>query len=372
MKNSVLTNVSDYFQPRLLMLYVAREFCRNFFLTLAAFVGIYLIIDFFEKIDRLHRAQLGFVGILEYFGAKLPLATGQVLPASVLLAVIITFGILARHNETTAIKCAGLNITILLRPILLLASVLVLFLLSLNLFLTPWLTQRVNIIWETKVDKKPARELIDLKWLWYKGDRAIFHISEFRKDTKSMENVKIYVFDQQFHLTQFIAAQRAQWTGQNWRFSDGMIQTFLPQGEIVSEAFVERTMILTERPEDFVNLERRVTELNGYDLYRYIRRLERDGYDSRPYWVELHSRIAFALTPIIVTLIGGGLIFWREKGNISLGIVSGIALVFIYWLLSTFFLSLGQVRFMPVLLAAWLANIIFGLGGFLALSKASR
>jgi len=48
--------------------------------------------------------------------------------------------------------------------------------------------------------------------------------------------------------------------------------------------------------------------MNAYDLYRYSSGLERDGYDSRPYWVELQSRIAMSLTPLIVTLIGGSLI----------------------------------------------------------------
>jgi lipopolysaccharide export system permease protein len=361
-----------FFQPLLLFGYIAKEFFRHFLLTLAAFVSIYLIIDFFEKIDRLLRAQLSLGTILEYFGAKLPVAASQVLPAAVILAVIITFGILSRHNETIAIKCAGLNVVRMLRPILLISLLLSLFLLVLNLYLNPWLTQRVNVIWETKVDKKPTRELIELKYLWYKGDRAIFNISEFRKDTKSMENVKIYVFNHQFHLIQFIAAKKVQWTGKEWLFIDGMVQTFVSGGQILGESFDKRIIIMTERPEDFVNLERKVTEMNGYELYRYINRLERDGYDSRPYWVELHGRIAISLTPLIVTLIGGSLILWQEKSNIPMGIALGIALVFIYWLMYSFFLSLGQVGKMPIVLAAWLANIIFGLVGMAVLHKVFR
>jgi lipopolysaccharide export system permease protein len=365
-------NHLGFLQPSLLFGYIAKEFWRNFLLTLAAFVSIYLIIDFFEKIDRLLRAQLHLGTILEYFAAKMPVAASQVLPAAVILAVIITFGLLSRHNETIAIKCAGLNVVRMLRPILLISLLLSLTLIVLNLYLNPWLTQRVNIIWETKVDKKPTRELIELKYLWYKGDRAIFNISEFLKSTKVMENVKIYVFDQQFHLSQFIAAKKAQWTGNRWLFSDGMVQTFVPGGQIIGETFDERTIIMTERPEDFANLERKVTEMNANDLHRYILRLERDGYDSRPYWVELQSRIAMSLTPLIVTLIGGSIILWQEKSNIPLGVALGIALVFIYWLMYSVFLSLGQVGKMPIFLAVWLANILFGLAGLVVLARSSR
>jgi lipopolysaccharide export system permease protein len=187
-----------------------------------------------------------------------------------------------------------------------------------------------------------------------------------------MGDVRIYVFDPRFHLMQFVAARQAQWTGKNWLFFDGMVQSFGPAGAIVAETFRSRTIVLTERPEDFANLERKVTEMTGYDLYRYIRRLERDGYDSRPYWAELHSRIAMATTPLIVTLIGGALIFRREKCNIPAAIAAGIAVVFTYWLLFSFLLSLGQVGLLPVVVAAWLANLIFTLIGGVVLWQATR
>lgn len=354
---------------QLLGRYVAQEFSRNLALTLATLVSIYLLIDFFEKIDRLLRAQTGIITIIEYFAAKLPVAAAQVLPAAVILAVIITFGMLSRHNETIAIKCAGISLIRLLLPILNISLALATAMLILNLHVNPSLMQRINGIWETKVDKKPIRELIELKYLWYKGDRVILNITDFRKDTKAMGDVRIYVFDPQFHLIQFVAARKAQWTGKNWLFFDGQVQSFGLNGALIGETFKTRTIVLTERPEDFANLERKVTEMTGTDLYRYILRLERDGYDSRPYWVELHSRLALALTPLIVTLIGGSLIFWQEKSNIPLSIALGIALVFVYWLLFSFLLSLGQVGAIPILLAAWLANIIFGLAGSIALYK---
>jgi len=357
---------------RLLSWYVGREFSRYFTLTLAAFVSIYLLIDFFEKIDRLIRAQIGIVTLIKYFAAKIPVAGAQVLPAAVIIAVIITFGLLSRHNETIAIKCAGINPVRLLQPIFLLALALSLLLLVANLTVNPRLQQLINTIWETKVDKKPVRELVELKYLWYKGDRVILNITDFRKDTATMGEVRVYVFDPRFHLIQFVAARQAQWTGKNWLFFDGLVQSFGPGGAIVGETFRTRTIVLTERPEDFANLERKVTEMTGPDLYRYIRRLERDGYDSRPYWAELHSRIAMAVTPLIVTLIGGALIFWREKCNIPAAVAAGIAVVFTYWLLFSFLLSLGQIGLIPLVVAAWLANLFFTLAGVVVLIYATH
>lgn len=352
--------------------YVAREFVFFFLLTLLTMAAIYLIVDFFEKIDRLLRAQLNLSVMLSYFSFKMPLALGQVMPAAVLLAVMITFALLSRHNETIAIKTAGINVVGLLKPLLMLAGLFSGILLALNLYLIPWSTQRVNEIWETQVEKKPSRSLMNLERFWYKGDRTIFNILMFHKDTQALEGVKIYFFDQQFRITQIVAAARAQWTGKDWRFYQGLIQSFQPDGMLKGEVFQEQTIALTERPEDFSNLERKITEMDFSDLYLYAHRLERDGYDPTQYRVDLLGRISLSLTPLIVTLIGGGLILQREKSNIPAGIATGIGIVFVYWLILSFFLSMGQVGRLPAYAAAWLPNILFGLGGLFLLSRVSR
>ncbi len=203
------TDLRSLVRPLLLYSYLIRQFSHHFLLSLAAFISIFLLVDIFEKIDRLLQADLSLGSLTAYFLLKVPLAAAQILPAAVMLAVILTFGLLARRRETIAIKCAGINMIQLMVPLVALALLFSLLLALLQLYLNPWFQQQVNILWETKVENKPARELMDLKSLWYKGDRAIFHILEFRKDTKTMINVKIYAFDQNFHLIQFLAAREA-------------------------------------------------------------------------------------------------------------------------------------------------------------------
>src|SRR3974377_966816 len=90
--------------------YIAREFLKLTGLSLVAFVSLFIIVDFFEKIDRLVRAQLGLVELTRYLFLKFPFAIGQVLPAAVLLGIMLTCGLMARTHETTAIRTAGLDI----------------------------------------------------------------------------------------------------------------------------------------------------------------------------------------------------------------------------------------------------------------------
>jgi lipopolysaccharide export system permease protein len=342
--------------------YVAREFVKLTGLSLVTFVSLFIVVDFFEKIDRLVRAQLGPGALLEYLILKLPFAIGQVLPAAVLLGVMLTFGLMSRSHETMAIRTSGLNILALIRPTIIYSGVVALLVLALNLYLIPWSQGRLDVFWQTQVDKKAPRNLHNLEHFWYKGDQAIYNIVMFRKDIQTLEGVKIYLFDRQFHLVQIIAAARAQWQEDHWRFFDGYVQFFAPgTGAVTGEKFQQRDLVLTEHPKDFADLEKKVTEMDVNELYRYTARLERDGYKSTPYRVDLYSRFSLALTPLVLVMLGLGLALRHEQIHLTSMVAVGLGLMFVYWLFLGFCTSFGQAGSIPALLAVIFPHLAFGL-----------
>jgi lipopolysaccharide export system permease protein len=361
-----MMDTSRLLRASLLEKYVTREFLKLLGLSLTAFVSLFVIVDFFEKIDRLVRAQLGLGELVRYLVLKVPFAVGQVLPAAVMLGVMLTFGLMARRHETMAIRTSGLDILQLTRPIFLMAATVGVILMALNFYLIPWSQGRLTFFWQTRVENKPPPSLHNLEHFWYKGDQAIYNIVLFRKEAQTLEGVKIYLFNGQFRLVQIIAAARAQWQGSHWRFSQGLIQTFDPGGAESAEKFEQRDIVLTERPEDFRDLEKKVTEMDQSELYHYVQRLERDGYKATPYRVDLYSRFSLALTPLILIMLGLGLALRHEKVHIAAMVAGGLGLMFAYWLFSGFCLSFGQAGRWPVLLAVSCPHLALGaLGGAL-------
>ena len=364
--------VSSLFRSRILEHYVGREFLKLTGFSLVTFVTLFVIVDFFEKIDRLVRAQLGAGELLEYILLKLPFAIGQVLPAAVLLGVMLTFGLMSRSHETMAIRTSGLNILSLMRPVIIYAGLVALLLLALNLYLIPWGQGQLSLFWQTEVEKKPPRNLHNLEHFWYKGDQAIYNIVMFRKDIQTMEGVKIYLFDRQFHLVQIIAAARGQWQGNHWHFFDGYIQNFEATGAVVGEKFQQRDLVLTEQPKDFADLEKKVTEMDVNELYRYVGRLERDNYKSTPYRVDLYSRFSLAVTPLILVIIGLGLALRQEQIHLTSMVAVGLGLMFGYWLFFGFCASFGQAGSFPPLLAVIVPHLAFGAVAMVLLRQATR
>jgi lipopolysaccharide export system permease protein len=360
------------FRSPILERYVGREFLKLLGLSLLTFVSLFIVVDFFEKIDRLVRARLGAGELVEYLILKLPFAIGQVLPAAVLLGVILTFGLMSRAHETMAIRTSGINILSLVRPTVIFAGGVALVLLALNLYLIPWSQSRLDLFWQTKVDKRPSRNLHKLEHFWYKGDQAIYNIVMFRKDIQTLEGVKIYFFDRQFQLVRIVAAARAQWQGQHWRFFDGYIQSFGPNGEVSGEKFKKQDLVLTERPKDFTELDKKVTEMDLNELYRYTARLERDGYKSSPYRVDLYSRFSLALTPLILIILGLGLALRHEQIYLTSMVAVGLVLMFGYWLFFGFCSSFGQAGSIPPLLAVIAPHLVFGTLAAVLLRQVAR
>lgn len=359
-------------RSHLLENYVAREFLKISLLSLTAFFTLYLVVDFFEKIDQLVRANLGAAEMGLYVLLRAPVALEEVISPAILLGSMLTFGLLSRTRETLAIRTSGLDILQLTRPILLLATLAAAFVLALHLYLIPWSQAALNLFWETQVQKKTPRSLINPEHLWYKGDRAIYNILLFRKDLQTLEGVKIFRFDDQFKLVQMVAARRAVWEDDHWRLFEGIVQHFDRQKEDQFESFQEMTLALTETPKDFGDLERKISEMNVEELWRLVDRLERNGYKSTPYRLEIQNRFSRALVPLVLSVLGLGLALRQEKVFIPGMVALGLGVMFAYWLFLGFSTSLGQAGRWPVLWAVWLPHLCFGTLAVFTLRRTSR
>jgi len=359
-------------RPRLLENYLRRELLKISGLTMGALLAVFLLVDFFEKIDKLAAAGLGVGQLSLFLLLKIPFALGQILPPTILVAVILTMGLLARSQEIMAIKTAGLDILRLTRPMMVVAVWAGVLLCLGNASLIPWSQARFNSFWETQVSKKPPRSLINLEHFWYKGDQAIYNIMLFRKDLQLLEGVKIFFFDRGFRLTQIVSAKTARWEGDAWCLSQGFIQTFSTSGPGAGKSFQELQLTLTERPEDFQVLEKKIREMDIGEIYSLIGRLERDGYKSTAYRLDMHHRLSQALPPIILALVGLGLALRQEKINLPMTVAVGLTLMFGYWLLTGLCLSMGQADRWPVFWAVWLPHGMMALVAFILLRQSRR
>ena len=348
--------------------YIAREVFKSFSIILIAVVSLFLAVDFFEKIDDFISADLPMYKALIFFLFRVPLAISLISPVGFLLAILIAFGLMNKNNELLALRSSGISAYFILRTTLVIALLFSLFLFLLNDQIVPITFDKANRIWQGEVNKMSAVTLQG-KNIWLKGHRTLTHLRFYDQKNKAVSGVTLYYFDENFNLRKRVDAASGTFKNGQWTFRDLIVQTRAPDaGKEYYEIAIyeERAEPFAFQPDDLQRVVKKSEEMNFMELLAYIRTVEAEGYDATNYRVDLNAKLSFPVVGLIMALLGAGFGL-KRKGRgaqeISLSIVYGIGICFLYWIVLNFCLSLGYGGMLPPLIAAWTGNFIFlGIG----------
>jgi lipopolysaccharide export system permease protein len=340
--------------------YLAKEILKCLVIVLAVVLGLYVIVEFFNKADNFMEAGLSISRLIRYLQLELPLIIVQITPIAALLAVMVALGLMNKNNEIIALKSAGGSIYFLLRAVLAIAVMLAIVVFFLSEIVVPITISKANRIWLTEVKKKPALATRQ-KNIWIKGNRTIYFIKYFNPQNQSISGVTLNYFDKEFNLSKRVDANKALYRKEAWIFYDIMEQKFNAGSRTYDVRFypqrVEKIDIL---PEDLKRVFKKSEEMNIAELFSYIQEVESEGYDATTFRVDLHARFALPVLTVIICIIGLGIAVKRKgREGPSVSIALGAVMVFLYWVLHSFCVSLGYGGLLPPFIAAWISNIIF-------------
>jgi lipopolysaccharide export system permease protein len=347
--------------------YIIKEIGKFFGIILMIVAGIYLTVDFIEKIDNFIDAGLPLQLAVVYFIFKLPLIIFQITPLGILLAVMITFGLMAKNNELLALRGSGISLVALTRSILVCGVAATLLMFFIAEILMPLTVSHANHIWLQEVKGRNTARFRQSD-IWLKADDTILHLKFFEPDAQAAKGVSIHRFDAQFKLIERIDADSAVFQNGRWVLSNGIHQQHHDQ--LAIRVFDRMDIKLAFEPEDLAQAAPKPEEMSFAQLNRYIGKVEAEGYDATHYRVDLQAKAAFPLISLILTLIGAGL---AARGKIKEGLAGsvtyGLGIAFLYWISFSFSLSLGYAGMLPPIVAAWGVHAFsLGVAGFLLIN----
>jgi lipopolysaccharide export system permease protein len=297
-----------------------------------------------------------------YFLFSIPAIISYILPPALLLATLMTFGSLSKFNEITAMKSNGINIYRITLPILIFSSFLAITYFYFNEFITPASIQKTTHIVKIEVQKRTALGFFKQDEIWYHGDNAIYNFKMFDTDKNILRGVTINYLTPDFTMMSRVDAESAEWKNDQWYFHNLMIARFDEQDNPVLEWSKEKVIAVPEKPDDFKVMQKDVEKMGYFDLKKYVRKIQSEGYDATKYIVELHGKIAFPFVTLIMVFIAVPFSLRSERsGGVMQSVGIGIFLGFSYWIVHAFSMSLGRSELLPAFLAAWMANILFSI-----------
>ena len=338
--------------------YLCKEFFKLLGLCLVTFVMIYHAVKFIGGVDNFLEAKVSLSRMVIFHLYETPFIVMQMLPPSTLLAVIILFSLMTKHNEIIALKCAGMNQWHLSKPMVVLGILLSVGLFFFSEIVVPLTSSKSKRIRRVEVDKMDPH---DFSWsnVWLKGAKCIYRIRRYDSKNKVMKNLSLYFLDSSFGLVKRIDALRGIWKDGRWELREGMILEAEKEDQYRFERFERMVLKLPETPDMFIREEKKPEEMGYWQLKRFAQDLSREGYDATPYFVDLHIKLSFPFIVLCMVLIGIPIGQWKVKGGTPVSVTMGVILCFVYLLALGFSRSLALTEILPPLLAAWLANILF-------------
>src|SRR5277367_5136113 len=293
--------------PTILDDYVLRGFALYFAMIVAAFLMLLLVFTLFELLGDILRNQVSPVTVGEYLLNVVPYFLYNTTPLSMLLAVLVTFGLLQRSNEITAIKATGISLYRIIVPILI-ASILVagVLFLSDQLYL-PYTNKRQDAL-RNQIKGKPAQTYLrpDRKWIF--GQHSdIYYYQFFDPDRDVFAGVSVFQFDPKtFQITHRIAADRAHWSSPmgRWVYEQGWERSLRGSAIDNYRKFDAATYPeLAEQPAYFKKEIKQSSEMSYEELRNYIHDLEQSGFDVVRLRVQLQKKIAYPLITLVMAVL---------------------------------------------------------------------
>lgn len=346
---------------RLLTRYVGSEFLRILLISALAFLSIYLIVDFFERIDNFLEKGTPPRQAVSYFLYKIPQILMQVGPPAILLASVFSLLLLGRNNEVTAMRACGLSLYRISFPILVWGAIGSLVIFLAGEYIIPFTNRKVNQIVQVYIKKQPLKGVIRVNRVWYRSEnRTFWHIQSFDPDHNLLKAVTLYRLSPEGRVLERVDAATVNWDGKNWVFRDGQHRRFPPKGEVVTEEFSEARVHVLERPEDFLQIKKEPAEMTLSEISEYIRGLRASSIDAAKYVVDLHAKIAYPLVGLIMALVGIPFSLQTGRsGGLARSLMVTLLIGFSYFILFYAGVSLGHAGILPPVIAAWATNVIF-------------
>jgi LPS export ABC transporter permease LptG/LPS export ABC transporter permease LptF len=363
--------------PRILDEYVLREFLTMFLLVQTGFVLLMIVFTFFDLVGDILRNRIPLTTVGAYLVNLTPSMIYQIAPLAVLIAALVTFGVLNRNSEIVAMKATGISLYRLVIPIV---SIAVIFAISLFLFDQYYLPQanRKQEALRATIKGRPPQTFLhpEQKWIFgqpHPGEPGrIFYYQFFDPDRNEFANLSVFEFDPAtFQLSRRIFAERAAWDpgAGSWRFENGWVRDIhaadvTKYGDFLVRAFPE----IHEPPDYFTKEDLEAQEMNFGQLDRYIRDLRQSGFDTMRLRVALWHKLAYPMVAVVMAVLAIPFaLSMGRRGSLS-GIAVAIAVALAYFVIDGLFGALGNVNYLPSAVAAWSSDILFGLvGGYLLL-----
>jgi lipopolysaccharide export system permease protein len=310
---------------------------------------------------------------VKYFLLKIPLILEQIMPVCILLAGVLTLGLLNNSREMVALKAGGISTLRIIRPLGQGALLTTMAVLALSQWVLPPSLAVTNRIWHEQVLERIPRGIDRNGRIYYNGTEGIYSFARPEPRENRFTDFSYLVWDGDYDLQLLLTARTADWQEGKWFFRDGQLKKKATGDEFAVELFREMTSPLPEQPADFFLPPYKKTETSLSQLFA---KASRAGFarDSE-HWLEFNRRLSYLFLGLPLFLIGLPILLlvhqkWGRELTLAVPVSCGIA--FAAWGLWSAMQSIAASGALNPVAASWSIHLLVGAAGAVMLARQDR
>ena len=339
--------------------YIVRRLALCLGLAVVSLILISVVIDLTENIDTFIDFSAQPQQIALYYLYRLPYWAILTLPIAALLGSLFALTSFARYSEIAAMKALGISLARILMPVFVCATALSALAFFFTDYVVPQATLQHNRI-DREIRSQQRSDGSRQQVLLQDRDGQLIFARSYdarqqRADEVSWELLREGV------PTERLVARYLQWEDGLWIAYDGRHYAFSDHEQIETPFKSFRLKEVSLKPSDFSRQHKDPDEMNYAELKTFIDRAIQRGEDVARQRVDLHLKVSFPMTCLIITALGATLgANARRTGMVnSFGI--GVLICFTYYSSLKAGQALGWNEVIAPWLGAWIANIFFAL-----------
>jgi lipopolysaccharide export system permease protein len=226
------------------------------------------------------------------------------------------------------------------------------------------LNERGEEVDRVKIRGQLPRHLQSRQRIWLRSsDTRFYRVEMLAPGTDDLYGVTVLEIGRDFRLAGRLDARRAHWSPAGWDLSEGAFREITSQGQVQTIPFTWTALDLSERMDDFTQIQKPITAMSYRELSEYVTRLEAAGFQVKKYVVDLYSKLSFPLMNVVMVFVAIPFALQTPRGGRLVGIGLAIAIMAAYLVVHYMAVALARADLLPPLLAAWTANVILaGIG----------
>lgn len=354
-------------------LFIIKKFLLTFLFMIGVFVVIAVVFDVSENIDDFLKSEASFWEVVLKYYVNFCFYFGNLLSAFIVFLSVIWFtSKMAQQTELIAMLSGGIPYRRIIRPYMLLAGIIV----AVSLILAHWIVPIANqtkLEFELKYIKKHLTvSESNLHREVAPGVLVYFH--RVNANTKSGSQLSVEQWENN-RLKSKITAAGATYHPESdrWTIERATIRNLDSDGKEVVKYHATLDTILPMKIEDFAMRVEEMNALTTPDLLEFMKELALNGSGRIvEFQIELHTRTANAFSIFILTLIGVAIASRKVRGgtgvHLFLAVIIGFTFIFLSKITAVAALKIG----LPVVLAVWFPNMVFGVFGLILYRKAQK